>query len=561
MEENEAVIQNKDLPSEAEDQKNSRINKLKFRINGKKLLILGGAVVLILLLISAVLVSNSKSKKVTPSTANESQETMKQKPIKSSEYNPSTEGEVVLPWTPNNINTSHDTYYLFGEVKTDGDLFHVDLFTNGELVDDYTIGVNNYLLGLNFGLSNSGFVIEKGRAHKNFYFPIRDLKVGENNVSIKLYTDDTKEKVLSEKSVIITRSDTTYNSEVTLYNSPREVSAEEIFNKAGIDFENEKLWEYFHNQPSWFLDNKSNDFFYGKAGDWIDYKIEAMGEIGIKNEKTSLYRFLYTHPGEGPGPSAYNNSIYFYIVNNQAYFVTNTLVSDEYFAPIYLFYMQPSPYIFEDTVAELEEISINENNTLIPSATGVGVLRYCDPAKIEGEKIYTYQSFSVYENFDVYDQYGNCKNFRLVPSYFRDDTYGTYPGASDWNDGVTPDFNKMTVNLDDGKSLDSFYNPYWYWCARSRGYRTIDSSNYLEKVGKTSTGEDVYIYSTNMPFPKDSHLLPSSTKEYPYYTASEENWQEFLNNQKETYPVLVIKNVFGEWVVYINADYLFAPGC
>ncbi|KKS07009.1 hypothetical protein A3K01_04160 [candidate division WWE3 bacterium RIFOXYD1_FULL_43_17] len=469
---------------------------------------------------------------------------------------PSTKGSIELLQTPDKINTFHSTHYLFGNIETDGDLFHIEVSRDGKVTGGYTLKVNNKSLVVQTDLGGNGFVTHESSVYKKFYYPINDLTQGDNSIAVKLYTDDSKVKLIDEKFFTITRTAPTYVTDITFYSQVQKVNPEELFKQAGIDFEKDRLWEYVRDEDS-FIEG-SSELLYGKSEKWTDYSLEAVGEIGVNNSKVPLYRFFYTY--QNSDLFAHTGAFNFYISNNKAYFIINSLFFSGNITPIYLFYMNSSPYLFNEVVTELGKIKIDANNFIVPSTFIVGGIGHYNPSNVEGEILYTYKSYVLYDSHIIYDRYGNWRYFELTPSYFKDDRYG---GNDNWNESLYRDFNKIGISLDDGKNPDNFYSPFWYWCGGSRGYRVLPDSDakYLELVGKTATGENVYIYAKDMPFPENTHLLPALTKDDLTNQVIEEGWQDFLENQKDTYPVLVIKNIFDEWVVYIDANNIFVPGC
>lgn len=126
-------------------------------------------------------------------------------------------------------------------------------------------------------------------------------------------------------------------------------------------------------------------------------------------------------------------------------------------------------------------------------------------------------------------------------------------------------FYKLDIHLSNGDVADGFYTPYWFWCGGTNGYRTLRLSfgKYLEAVGSTSAGENVYILSKDTPFFSDQHLIPSKKKTDFYLSEqiTESEWKEFLDNQANDYPILVVPDPFGNFLVYFHKDYLVLPGC
>ncbi|EFK96192.1 hypothetical protein LDC_1791 [sediment metagenome] len=484
---------------------------------------------------------------------------VKEKTDSGPEFKQSANGKISVLNSKYNDSTYDDFYYLYLEAETDGDLFHADLLISGSVVNKFTVGVNNKYKTVKT-VSNS-FVGLVTRSYKKFFFLIDDLKFGENNFEIALYPDDQRKNQLDKVNISITRNETG-DSVVSLNGSLIPVKPDDLFRRNNIDFEKDKIWDYLFYLNKDFFTDFDNNYFSGNKPNLADIKIDKVGQIEIEGTYLDLYKLYFSRISEYMYLTQNVNGFYFYEYDNKLYYITNSLMDifDNYISPVYLNYFKSSPYILPDSILDVGFIPIDLNNKLVADETPYDDKPFYCNFTTAPEPVSTFESYKVYKSYAVEDVYGICKHFVLIPAYFKDDVYVRDEGTYKY---IDTKYNKLDVALDDGKELDDYYYPYWHWCGGSRGYRILDSKDvsYLESVGKTSTGENVYIFSQDMPYPDDGHLHPAGEKDNSDITVWEGNWDEFLLNQKNDYPIIVIQNVFGDWVVYFNARYMFFPGC
>lgn len=139
---------------------------------------------------------------------------------------------------------------------------------------------------------------------------------------------------------------------------------------------------------------------------------------------------------------------------------------------------------------------------------------------------------------------------------------------------ISPYFKYLEINLSDSsKSLGNLYTSYWFWCGGSNGTRYLPNEyeKHLEQIGTIGVDKEVYAISNTTPMPTDQHLIPSEKDnsdvqliitESKFPEEEQSKWSDFLNTQKEKeYPIVVVKNDEGKYLMHFRVDYMFLPGC
>ena len=200
--------------------------------------------------------------------------------------------------------------------------------------------------------------------------------------------------------------------------------------------------------------------------------------------------------------------------------------------------------------------------------------------------------FSIDENFSVWkltkyhyqvrDRMNTCSEYILYYDYYLD----------------TSDSHEL-ANLNlfiKGENLkNEFYTPLYFGCAGYRGFRFFPKNHeitkYLVAVGKTNSGEQVFILSPEAPDLSkewDSDIPAQPTAEYlkkhKYFylfqnlalqggmswpddkdatQAQKEikTWQDFLDSQVNNYPILFIEDNSGGFNLFIKKQNVGLPEC
>lgn len=141
---------------------------------------------------------------------------------------------------------------------------------------------------------------------------------------------------------------------------------------------------------------------------------------------------------------------------------------------------------------------------------------------------------------------------------------------------IIPYFKYLDIRLEDRfKDIGNLYTSYWFWCGGSHGTRYLpeEYEEHLEQIGTIGIGFDkeVYVLSGTTPIPTDQHLIPSEKDNSDTQIVIAESklpeeernkWRNFLDNQeRENYPVVIMKDDEGRYLMYFRVDYVFLPGC
>lgn len=476
----------------------------------------------------------------------------------------STEGKITTFIPEENFDIYTTRYDLFGMVETDGDMFYIDVLANGEEVNYLLLSENSVnKLVLHANTSGKSSILGSNVGYKNFYFELEGLQEGVNNITIKLYDDFNKVNLLDEKTFSINKLKPVPNESVVIFNTSQVVDTEALFKQININFEKEALWthtlESSYTRIGSDMNNISNETFFGKGPDSLDHLLEKRGEINVDGKNLPLYRLKLNHRNWFAG-NTFVNAFYFYVLDGEAYFITNTVSEPVGFTPIYFYYMKSSPYLLTSTILDLKEVPIDSNNRLLPKYTD------SDPYAceyVDDTILFTYKGYVVYDDYSVSDKFGYCLTFALIPQYYTTKKPYDLYNMKDYKGGPVGTNYKLDVTFDNGTKPDKYYSYMGAGCGGRGGTKKLDQDKvrYLEKVGVTSTNDNVYIFSTTAPYSELKEALGNVALVDNYQYIREDQWQEFLSIQKDKYPVLVIKNVYGEWIMHINEDFYLLPGC
>lgn len=469
------------------------------------------------------------------------------------------------------ITTYSSRVVVYGEVLG-MDKFVIEKIINGVHKERSRHVVNVKGMSLHDG---SSFRKREGVKYNKFHFGFGPLEMGENVIELELYpVGEEQVEPLDKKKIVVNYVESSDEVvQVELLDEPEVVGPQEFFeNVLSVNLEEDEIWDYIQYSV---MDERYEDrLLYPMGG--LSFEIHRLGEVEIEQEKWPVYRVEYLEPEVTYmffGPSV--NTVVGYVKNNQFYYFANAFWIYE--GHSFRFYMKSSSYILPDLAGDLDELAIPDSQDVLVKNGGFQV---CDDEIMFANDEFLFDvgefvvfkgykdEFEVLSEYMVRDKYGLCKEYDYKFPGYKD---GEVEGVKrPWN------YQKLAMDFDDGQEIDAFYSPFRHVCAGRVALRELPAGyeDYLEKVGKITGGQDVFVFAQDAPVLNDEacrelSFVEKNTDPVPFCPAEMSKggdpdfakWQGFLAGQKENYPLLIIKNAFDEWMVLVRQEYAYLPGC
>ena len=359
------------------------------------------------------------------------------------------------------------------------------------------------------------------------------LKMGENEFEFS-YKDFDTGSINRTKTVRITRLPILAEINNLENFSPRLISNKEFFGKL-IDQE-EVNPEYMDAEN---LGNEPKIIKVYKIGDFI-YENEKLPVyfiyVGIENFLTSVmeYSYLWGFVKDGK----------FMIFINQSNKSYDSY--DEFFVK-----SSQSGIYLKDTIEDFDLVPIPETKDFyrlnINDSCG-----FILPNEIETKYVKFGTAFT--QNGVLVDKYGNCVSSTYWAGFYEKKGDVEYSNA---------DYYLLNIKFNDGGINENLYTSDTYSCGGSWGtnianYKYVET---LKKVGITSTGLDVLAPTKKTPF-IDNQLVDSFGRvPFDGILLQKDEWEEFLTKYDAYYPILVIQDSVGRFLIYIRQEFRYTPGC
>lgn len=473
-----------------------------------------------------------------------------------SSFRPSTKAHIVLD-PPVSEGETIDLYsrdfLLKGDLGLDGDEFYLSVYVNGTEDVIYSIGPDNNGKALSFDGASIKVASDIDHDFNKFIALLDTLNGGDNSIRIAVFSDKDRMNKLDQLKFNINRKNPESDVKVEFANR-KNIDKKEFFSQINADLEGDKIWQYLPPVDVNWKDYTAEDF-YGNGSNLKEYNIYEVGKAKIDGQEHSAYSITYFY---GEGEDAQSSYILGYKEGSDFYYFDNATKTDSSHDLPVLSYMKPAKYTLKSTIIENSTVELDGSDGALYSDESPYVCKQSDKSKGELGK---QDDYTVYKNLVVEDPFGICREMFYRGDYFKSQVFG---GNDFIDQDYNKDFKKLDIDFDDAIKTDGYYSMFKYNC-EDKSLREMDSGfeSHLDEVGKTSDDLKVYIL-------KDSAPIPSNPFDYglmKYKDAKDassidsDEWKDLLKEQDEDYPLILVKNEFGGYFLFVNSDYIYVPEC
>lgn len=485
---------------------------------------------------------------------NQAQQAVPQIPQPTSDLIPITQGKITLESSiqPNEtIQTYNEDYLLSGNLGLQGDIFTFVVFVNDKEWTTYGVAPDPKGRGISVSYGgNTEVITEKDHDYSNFLLNIEGLPLGESTIKLSLFSEPAKTNSIDEFSFIINRSEIVEEINVDT-STTSDFDKERFFTDIGADVTGDSLW--LGIPPIASKNSSINaESLFGENEEIKNYTIKEVGQVEIEGAGHPVYSLGFTTHSED---LSYING---YIKEGVFYYFSNATKVNSVNDDMFMYYARASKYKLENTVLEISNISLDDSDNSFTSSTEPFI---CEDDISNIDEIYEYEGIQISEDFVGYDVFGQCRDFSYDAEYFKDEKFN---GLGDINVDHKNDFHKLDIELDEEEISDEFYTIYTYTCENKNVRKLPDSyEDYLDEIGKTSSGEDVFILEDDAPKfnePLESGLIKFSDAK-DKSDVSDDEWEDYIKDQKTDYPLIFVESEFDGYLSFVHKDYVYIEDC
>lgn len=396
---------------------------------------------------------------------------------------------------------------------------------------EYRFFDQNWIAGASVnGRDVSSSVLSNNGSNGFVFMDYLEIENGINQLSFWFKNIDDPNRSVKE-TIHVNRLEPSRYLETKLYDQFQQLDLKYFYTELLNGNVNDLEPKLSSEEVAYVMEGTHWDDFYSP-----DIKVYELGSVNIENNTYKMLKLEY-------GFNTYDarkKMLIGYLENSVINYFPNAVYDIES-SVIFNNFIRKSDFLIDDVILDTPYIKLLETgDSLIFS-------NLCETQTSLNNKSKLIKDIIIDDLYRGYDKYGNCVNYVYQAGYYLSEIY---------LDQKT----EFEIDYFSGETNSKTYNIYQYRCGYGGYVKFLDENSVdtLDYIGDTANGFEVYSPSVRTPY-LDIQIQDPDTN--VFRIIPDTKWKDYLINSSKEYPILIIKDLFGNYRIYVASSHALEWDC